>query len=93
MAKVNVILWLALDYGPRVSVVEVVGPLTPEVAADAVAWQRARLPGDYEIEVIGTDDPEGLRRLGEGIINLVEATGLASVDLTACEATDDQGDC
>lgn len=78
------ILWSALSYGPRVTLVE-----APSAGA-AVALQRAALPGDYSIEALGPDDAGGTHRLGLAVLELIGATGLPSADLLAVEAGDAQ---
>ena len=72
------IVWAALNGAPVITVLE--------AASAEEAWTRMRrnIPGDYEIEVHGLDDA-GLRWLGEGVLNNLDAWGCSAVTINIYE--------
>jgi hypothetical protein len=62
------ICWAVLSAGPTLRLVLA---LSKE---EAEAKHRELVPGDYDLEAFA-DDAEGLRRLGEGVLNNLEALG------------------
>lgn len=64
------VCWAAMDRSPEVRLIEADNP------EEAERIHRELVPGDYELELF-EDDAAGLRNLGEGLLNDLEALGPA----------------
>lgn len=62
------ICWAAMNSVPQLRLIEA------DSSEDAIRIHRELSPGDYELAVF-SDDAAGLRDLGEGILNDLEALG------------------
>lgn len=62
------ICWAAMHSVPQLRLIEA------DSSEDAIRIHRELSPGDYELAVF-EDDAAGLRDLGEGILNDLEALG------------------
>lgn len=69
------VVWAALSSGPSIRLVKAY------TAESAERIHRELVPGDYELQVF-PDDAEGLRALGEGIVNNLEALGAPEEPVT-----------